>query len=137
MVFAAHDDRFFRAGVDAKAAIDTAHHIDVEPCWIFLDLRIRVLACFDIDALGGTNRRAHVARNAFKTAIIAHSQNMRATKSFGIWPRFFGVVDRWYITLKKTGEQPAEGDCKGAKRRPDGGVLPPRPLAGVDRRNLD
>src|SRR5262245_59279993 len=44
MVFAAHDDGFFRASVHAESTIDAAHHVDIEALWKLFDLRIRVFS---------------------------------------------------------------------------------------------
>src|SRR6266704_3685464 len=137
MVFTAHDDRFFRARVDTKTAVDTAHHIDVEAGRKFLDFRIRVLSRFDIDALGGADRCEHIASDAFKAAVVTHRENMGAAESLGIGSRLFGIVDGGYVPFKKACKEPPKRHRKSAKRRPDGGVLPPRTVADVDRGNVD
>src|SRR5436309_13668046 len=137
MVFTAHDDRFFRARVDTKTAENTAHHIDVEAGRKFLDFRIRVLARLHIDALRGADRCARIASDAFEAAVVTHREDMGAAESLGIGSRLFGIVDGGYVPFKKACKEPPKRHRKRAKRRPDGGVLPPRSVAYVDGANVD
>src|SRR5262249_17198043 len=46
VMFAAEDDCFFRTRIHAEAAVDAAHHIDIEPERKFFDLRIGMLTGF-------------------------------------------------------------------------------------------
>src|SRR5439155_17013962 len=52
MVFTAHDDGLFRAGIDTKPTVDASHHIDIETCREFFDFGVWMLARLDIDTLG-------------------------------------------------------------------------------------
>src|SRR2546428_4840569 len=118
-MFAAHDDRFFRTGVHTESAIDAAHHIDVEPKWKFFDLGIRMFAGFNIDALRGADRRAHVTRDTFQTSVASDGKNMCATKPFRIWTALLGIVDGGGVSFEQAGEQPPESDAKSTKCGPN------------------
>src|SRR3989442_5812401 len=72
VVLAAHDDGFFRARVDAEPAVDAAHHVDIKALRELLDFRIRMLAGFNVNALGRTDRGAHVTGYALQASIIAN-----------------------------------------------------------------
>jgi len=113
MMFAAHDDGFFRTGIDTEATIDAAHHIDVEPGREFFDFRVRVFTCFDVDALRGADCRAHIARNTFQAAVASYGKDMRAAESLGVGPGLLGIIDCRYVAFEEAGEKPPERDCKG------------------------
>src|SRR5436853_7150733 len=137
MMYPAHDDGYFGTRVNAKATVNTAHHIDIEAGRKFLDLGVRVLTRFDVDALGGADGRAHITGNTFQAAIVAHGQNMCAAESLRIGPRLFGIVDGWTVALEETGEQPPKCDAKSSKGRPYAGVFPAGSFADVDDWNVD
>src|SRR5579862_7676356 len=63
LCLAAHDDCFLRASFDAHAAEDATQHIDIEPGRHLFDHWIRVLFRLDVDAIGGTGCRTHIACN--------------------------------------------------------------------------
>src|SRR5262249_50656614 len=118
MVLAAQDNRFFGTCIDTEPAIDTPHHVDVESGGKFLDLRIWMFARFDIDAFCRTNRRAHVARNAFETSITSNRQDVRSAKTFGIRTSLFRIVDGWRVAFEETREQMPQCDCESPERGP-------------------
>src|SRR5438093_491622 len=60
-----------------------------------------------------------------------------APEALGLGSRLFGIVDRGYAAFRKASREPPKRHRNGAKRRPDGGVLPPRTVADVDRGNVD
>src|ERR1051326_4593105 len=71
MMLAAHDDRFLWACIHAKTTVDAAHHVDIKPGREFLDLRVGMLAGFDVNAFRRADRRAHVAGDAFQAAVVS------------------------------------------------------------------
>src|SRR5262249_30346848 len=104
MMLAAHDDGFFRACIHAESAVNTTHHVDVEPSREFLDLRVRMLAGFNVNALRRANRCAHIASDAFQAAVVADRQNVSSAEAFGIWPRLLRIINRWDVAFKQTRE---------------------------------
>src|SRR5215468_6555556 len=111
----AHDDRLLRTCIHAKTAIDASHHVDIEPFWKLLDLRIRVFARLDIDTFRRTDGRAHVAGDAFQTSVAPNGENMCASEAFGIRPGLFGIINRRRIAFEQTLEQMSQRYRKGAK----------------------
>src|SRR5262249_36246104 len=71
-----HSDGVTRTGFHAKTAVDTSQGIDLIPQWIFLDMRVRMLSRFDIDALCGACGRAQEARRASDRTVCAQGQTM-------------------------------------------------------------
>ena len=78
LVVAGHPDRILRAGVDAVAAEDAAHHVDVEDDRVLLVGDLRMLAGDDRDALGRAGLCAHVAGDALERPVLAGLQDVLA-----------------------------------------------------------
>src|SRR5687767_3849492 len=131
-MFAAHNDGFFRACVHAEAAVNAPHHVDIEPIWKLFDFGIWMFARFNVDALGRTDRRAHVTGNAFKAAIVTNSENVGSAETFRVRTGLFGVIDGRGIPLEQTREKPPEGDRKCSKRGPNGKIFATRSVTDID-----
>src|SRR6516162_8544162 len=79
-----HPDRVLGTSFDAKTANDAAKLVDHEGGGEFFDhprfggpvARI-IFSGFDVDALGGADRRAHVTRDAARFAVFARDQSMQ------------------------------------------------------------
>src|SRR5262249_23244574 len=136
-MLAAHDDGFFRTSIHTESTVNAAHHIDVEPEREFFDFGIRVLARFDVDTLGGTDRRAHVTRHAFQASVIPDRQNVCAAKPFRIWTGLLWIIDCWCVAFEQTREEVTDSNGKSSKRGPNGCVLPAGSLTDIDDRHID
>src|SRR5215510_1141585 len=136
-MFPAHDDCFFRTGVDTESAVNAPHHIDVESQRKFFDLGVGMFAGFDVDALSGTDRGAHVTRDAFQTPIIPDGEYMGAAETFGIWTGLLWIIDGRRVASKQTHEEASQGNRKSTKGRPYRSMLSPGSFADVDDRDVD
>src|SRR5262249_49110879 len=114
-----------------------AHHVDIEALRELFDFGVRMLAGFDVDAFGRANRRAHVARDAFETAVVSDGQNVGSAESLGVVPLLFGVTDGRNVSFEETQKQPAQRDAKRLERRPHGGVFTPGSFADIDYGDID
>ena len=132
MVLTAHDDGFFRAGVDAKPAVNASHHVDIETSGELFDFGVWMLARLDINALGRTDRRAHVTRHAFQASIVAHRQNVRAAKTLGVRARLLWIINGWRVAFEQTGKEAPQGYPKGFKCGPHRRVFLPSSFADMD-----
>src|SRR5262245_10640434 len=86
VVLAAHDDRFLGAGVDAEAAVDAAQEVDLEAGRVLLDRLLRPLPGLDVDALGGADGGAHVARHALRRPVEPLGEDVDAAVARGVGP---------------------------------------------------
>src|ERR1041385_2502295 len=137
MMLTAHDDGFFGTSVNAEAAVDATHHVDIKARRKLFNFGIGMLACLNINTFGRTDRRTHITRDAFQAAVVAYGENMRSAKSFRIRAGLFRIINRRDVALEQAGEQPPQRHGKGSKGRPNRGVFPPGSFADVNRRDID
>lgn len=94
LVVVAHDERFLGAGLDAEAAHDAAHEVDLEALRAFLDLRVVVLIGDDGDAVGRAHGLAHIAGDAFGVAVFPAREDVNAAEPVRVLAALLGVADR-------------------------------------------
>ncbi len=102
-----HSNRVFGACFDAETAEYTDADIDIECLRHFLDIRIRILFCDDVDAMRRAYRFAHHAGDAARRSILAFGQTVARPQPASQRPPFLGIFDRDRFTLADPNAEPA------------------------------
>jgi len=102
-----HSNRVFRACFHAETAEYTDADVDIKCLRHFLDIRIRILFCDNVDAMRRAYRLAHHARDAARRSIQACGQTVARPQPTGQRPAFLGILNRDRFTLADLKAEPA------------------------------
>src|SRR5262245_59089311 len=87
-----HADRIAGTSLHAVTAVDATQGIDLVPCGILFDLRIRALRSLDVNAVRRTRRCTEEARGAAHRSVFLERETMAAAIVIAVALALFRVL---------------------------------------------